>query len=218
VYSSFRGTQEVTRNDKGLNKIHIWGGGGEDSSGITYNMMLQPDVTTVLPPSLFTIQVWDTSSKSITKTLIGQGYDVILSNTDYVYLDCGNSGSSSPGGYWCQPYHEWFHIYQYINDVTAKWNLTDADLKHVTGSETLIWTEMVDDNNLSQKLWPRSAALAESLWTSPKGEDTYFAAAGRMLHWRELMKTRGIFAEAMQPLWCSQRDPYACAVHADTPQ
>lgn len=40
-----------------LNKIHVWGGAGEDESGVTYNMITQPDVTTVLPPSLFTVQV-----------------------------------------------------------------------------------------------------------------------------------------------------------------
>lgn len=114
-------------------------------------------------------QVWDTTSDSITKTLIGQGYDVVLSNTDYVYLDCGNAGNGMAGGYWCQPYHEWQHVYQYISDVTAKWGLTQAELAHIQGSETLIWTEMVDDTSISQKLWPRSAALAEALWSNPQG-------------------------------------------------
>jgi len=238
-----------------LSKIHVWGGAGADASGVTYNMMLQPTLTSILPPSLFTIQVWDTTDASITKTLIGQGYDVILSNTDYVYLDCGNAGFTNAGGYWCQPYHEWYRIYEYVRDITDKWKLSAEELKHVAGSETLIWTEMVDDQNLSQKVWPRSAALAEALWSSnfvPEGaktskqsnnhnsnkkdkkeelsersvdggdsgevERSWFEAAGRMLHWRELLVKRGVAAEALQPRWCSQRDPYACYVDAGTPQ
>jgi hexosaminidase len=55
--------------------------------------------------------------------------------------------------------------YQYITDVQSAWSLTEAELAKIQGSETLIWTEMVDDSNIAQKLWPRSAALAEALWT-----------------------------------------------------
>eukprot|EP01032_Pedospumella_encystans_P033395 gene33395-37737_t len=224
-------------------------------------MMLEPKLKSILPPELFTVQVWDASDDSITKTLIEKGYDVILSNQDYVYLDCGNAGFTNAGGYWCQPYHEWYHIYDYIRDITEKWNLSEAQLARVQGSETLIWAEMVDDQNLSQKLWPRSAALAEALWSSnylsdtaaaahvariakstsaakvttkqarsaaaeqrdskvseDKVERSWFEAAGRMLHWRELLVQRGIAAEALMPRWCSQRDPYACYVDAGIPQ
>jgi hexosaminidase len=113
-------------------RLHIWGGGGAPSD-VTYNMVQRPDVTKILPPELFTIQVWDESDKSLTKWLIGQGYDVVLSNTDYVYLDCGNAGFTNPGGYWCQPYHEWFHMYDYVNDVISMWDLSEEDIKKVRG-------------------------------------------------------------------------------------
>jgi hexosaminidase len=109
--------------------FHFWGGAG--SSTVTYNLINRPDVTDTLPPALFTIQVWDESGDSITKSLIDQGYEVILSNTDYVYLDCGNAGWSNAGGYWCQPYHEWYHIYQYLSDVVEKWDLSEAQISKV---------------------------------------------------------------------------------------
>ena len=254
-------TKESLLPEQILKKIHVWGGSGNDPAGVTYNMMLEPKLKSILPPELFTVQVWDASDDSITKTLIEKGYDVILSNQDYVYLDCGNAGFTNAGGYWCQPYHEWYHIYDYIRDITEKWNLTEAQLARVQGSETLIWAEMVDDQNLSQKLWPRSAALAEALWSSnylsdtaaaahvarvakstsaakvttkqvrsaaaeqqdpkvseDKVERSWFEAAGRMLHWRELLVQRGVAAEALMPRWCSQRDPYACYVDAGIPQ
>ncbi len=210
-------TEQFQRQGKALNKLHIWGGGGVDKNGVCYNLLAQDNVETFLPPNVFNIQVWDTSSTSIVPSLIRKhGYDVILSNTDYVYLDCGNAGWTNPGGYWCQPYHEWFHIYQYIADVTSKWKLTDDEKKHIFGSETLIWTEMVDDVSVSQKLWPRSAALAEALWSDPQGG--WYEASPRMLLWRNLMVDRGIDAEAIQPLWCQQRAGDVCTLNNGTPQ
>jgi hexosaminidase len=200
-----------------LTKLHIWGGGGVDSSHVIYNLMEQENLEEFLPPDLFTIQVWDTSDGSITPELIGKGYSVILSNTDYVYLDCGNAGFTNAGGYWCQPYHEWYHIYQYIADAQKKWKLTDEQLlKGVSGSETLIWTEMVDDQNLSQKLWPRSAALAEALWSNPQAG--WYEASARMQQWRNTLVARGVAAEALQPFWCQQRDGMVCNVNSGTPQ
>lgn len=119
-------------------RLHIWGGGDGADSDVTYNLVQRPDVTEILPPELFTIQVWDESKTSLTKWLIGKGYDVVLSNFDYVYLDCGNAGFTNPGGYWCQPYHEWFHMYEYVNDVIAMWDLSDNDVKKV-GAASLLY-------------------------------------------------------------------------------
>lgn len=109
--------------------FHFWGGAGE--SQVTYNLITRPDVVDILPPDLFTIQVWDDSAHSISKTLIRKGYSIVLSNTDYVYLDCGNAGWSNAGGYWCQPYHEWYHIYQYVSDIVKKWELSEAQVEKV---------------------------------------------------------------------------------------
>lgn len=199
-----------------LKKLHIWGGGGNDASGVSYNIIARPEVTEVFPINKFTIQVWDETEGSIVPGLISQGYEVILSNTDYVYLDCGNAGFTNPGGYWCQPYHEWYHIYEYIANVKRLWKLNKDEMKKIIGSETLAWGEMIDDNNLSQKLWPRSAALAEALWSDPM--NTWYDADPRMLQWRALLKQRKIFAEALRPQWCSQREAHACSLREGTPQ
>lgn len=83
---------------RGLEKIHIWGGAGEDSTGVMYNLMTRSDVTSLLPPESFNIQVWDTVNGSISPHLISLGYQIVLSNTDYVYLDCGSAGWAHPGG------------------------------------------------------------------------------------------------------------------------
>lgn len=200
-------------------KKHIWGGAGDDPSGIAYNMMTRPNVTDLLPPSKYNIQVWDTSVGSIVPELLGKGYSVVLSNTDYVYLDCGNAGWAHPGGYWCQPYHEWQKIYEYVSDVQDLWELNDAEFRNVLGSETLAWSEMIDANNVEQKIWPRTAALAEALWgrTAEKGS-SWYAADPRMQQWTRTLVQRGIQAEPLQTEWCGQREAYACTINAGQPQ
>jgi hypothetical protein len=104
---TMRATSMVRNQYKAANlpmeKLHIWGGGGVDEEGVGYNLLAQDNVKSFLPHDLFNIQVWDETTDSIIPSLIKQGYDVILSNTDYVYLDCGNGGATSAGGYWCQP-------------------------------------------------------------------------------------------------------------------
>lgn len=140
----------------------------------------------------------------------------MLSNTDYVYLDCGGPGFTNPGGYWCQPYHEWFHIYNYIADVKKEWKLTKQQVKKIIGSETLVWGELIDDQNVHQKLWPRTAALAEALWSDPSAG--WYEADPRMQWWRNVLVARGVPAEALQPLWCQQRSPHACTLNAGEPQ
>ena len=165
------------------------------------------------------MQVWDESDGSIIPELIGKGYQVVLSNTDYVYLDCGNAGSEQAGGYWCQPYHEWQHIYNYVSDVTDRWALTAEEVSTgILGSETLAWGEMISAVNLELKVWPRTAALGEALWGRTKGKGgSWFAADPRMQQWVLVLNRRGIRAEPLQPQWCGQRGAYACTIDAGSP-
>ena len=59
------------------------------------------------------------------------------------------------GGSWCAPYKTWQRIYDY--DFTQ--NLTDAERKHILGATAPLWSEQVDDQVISSKMWPRAAAL-----------------------------------------------------------
>ncbi|CDH49056.1 beta-hexosaminidase 1 [Lichtheimia corymbifera JMRC:FSU:9682] len=90
------------------------------------------------------------------------------------------------GNDWCSPFKTWQRIYSY--DMT--FNLTQEEAKLVLGGEVALWTEQTDPVGMDTRLWPRTAAAAEVLWS------------GRLVK-------RGIQAEALQPLWCG-KNPRMC--------
>ena len=48
-------------------------------------------------------------------------------------------------------------------------NLTSAQQGHILGGHTSMWGESVDSTNFYERVWPRSSATAEVLWSgSPK--------------------------------------------------
>lgn len=51
----------------------------------------------------------------------------------------------------------------FARDDTA--TMTPADETHVLGGEAALWTEIVSDEMLSARLWPRTAAIAERFWS-----------------------------------------------------
>jgi hexosaminidase len=79
-----------------------------------------------------------------------QGYDGILANGYYVDL--------------MHPAAE-----HYLADpVPAGSALTQAQARHVLGGEAAMWGEWVGPETIDSRIWPRTAAIAERLW-SPQG-------------------------------------------------
>jgi len=77
-----------------------------------------------------------------------QGYRGILSNGYYVDL-----GWSAARHYAVDP----------LGDAAA--NLTPEEQKLVLGGEACMWSEYVDPENIDSRIWPRTAAIAERLWS-----------------------------------------------------
>lgn len=76
-----------------------------------------------------------------------EGYNTILSNGYYIDL--------------IQPAS--FH---YMNDpVPADAPLTEEEKKNILGGEATSWAELVTPETVDSRIWPRTAAIAERLWS-----------------------------------------------------
>ena len=76
-----------------------------------------------------------------------KGYDGILSNGYYIDL--------------IQPASQ-----HYVPDpVPADSTLTAEEAKHVLGGEATMWAEWVTPETIDSRIWPRTAAIAERLWS-----------------------------------------------------
>jgi hexosaminidase len=186
-------------------------------------------------PKNVIIQAWNNGLQDIDNAT-KLGYDVVVSSSDFLYLDCGFGGwvSNDPrynemvnpnvsvpnfnylgsGGSWCAPYKTWQRIYDY--DFTL--NLTDAQKSHVLGAEVPLWSEQVDDTVISSKMWPRAAALAELTWSGNTDPTTGIKRTTQMtqriLNFREYLVANGVQAAPLVPKYCLQH-PHACDLYAN---
>lgn len=185
-------------------------------------------------PKNIVMQSWNNGLEYISN-LTARGYDVIVSSSDFMYLDCGHGGfvtndvrynvMSNPdqknanfnyggiGGSWCAPYKTWQRIYDY--DFTL--NLTEAQAKHVIGATAPLWTEQVDDVTVSSMFWPRAAALAELVWSGNRdanGNKRTTLLTQRILNFREYLVANGVQAQALVPKYCLHH-PHACDLYRD---
>jgi hexosaminidase len=77
-----------------------------------------------------------------------KGYDGILSNGYYIDL--------------IQPASQ-----HYVPDpIPADSTLTPEEAKHVLGGEATMWAEWVTPDTIDSRIWPRTAAIAERLWSA----------------------------------------------------
>ncbi|KAJ4348279.1 woronin body major protein [Didymosphaeria variabile] len=177
------------------------------------------------------IQAWNNGLTNINNAT-ALGHRVIVSSSDFMYLDCGyggwvgndqrydvqvnpNATDGSPnfnwlgnGGSWCAPYKTWQRIYDY--DFTQ--GLSDEQKKLVVGSIAPLWSEQVDDVVISPKMWPRAAALAELVWSGNRDKDgnkRTTELTQRILNFREYLVASGVQAAPLMPKFCLQH-PHEC--------
>ncbi|HEX8636165.1 MAG TPA: family 20 glycosylhydrolase [Pyrinomonadaceae bacterium] len=87
-----------------------------------------------------------------------KGYKGVLSNG--YYIDLSHPASK----------------HYVVDPVPADSGLTEAEARHVLGGEATMWSEWVTAETIDSRIWPRTAAIAERLW-SPRAvndvEDMY---------------------------------------------
>lgn len=81
------------------------------------------------------------------------GYDGVLSNGYYIDLIFPTTD-------------------HYLNDPLPEGHgLTDAEAAHVLGGEATMWAEWVTPETIDSRIWPRTAAIAERLWSPREVRD-----------------------------------------------
>ncbi|KAI9581619.1 hypothetical protein GQX74_012944 [Glossina fuscipes] len=143
------------------------------------------------------IQIWTRRDDSQVLDILKRGFQIIVSNHDALYFDCGGANWVGEGNNWCSPYIGWQKVYDNRMEVVA-----EHYISQVLGAEAAVWSEQIDEQNLDQRLWPRASALAERLWSNPSGN--WRQAEARILLHRENLVKNGIAAEPLQPEWCLQ--------------
>jgi hexosaminidase len=107
---------------------------------VGWDEILQPD----LPPDVV-IQSW--RGPTALAEAARKGYDGILSNGYYIDLMYPASQ-------------------HYVADpIPANSTLTPAEAKHILGGEATMWGEYVSPETIDSRIWPRTAAIAERLWS-----------------------------------------------------
>ncbi|EFN68976.1 Chitooligosaccharidolytic beta-N-acetylglucosaminidase [Camponotus floridanus] len=188
--------------ERALEKLKIANGGKDIpailwTSGLTSEKNLEH-----IDPKKYIIQIWTTHNDATIGRLLHNNFTVIFSNYDALYLDCGFAAWVGDGLNWCSPYKGWQKIYDNSPLQIIK-NQGYGNKAHlILGGEAALWTEQADSTSIDSRLWPRSAAMAERLWSEP--DSNWLHAEPRMLMQRERLVERGINADSLQPEWCLQ--------------
>ncbi|XP_038115311.1 probable beta-hexosaminidase fdl isoform X2 [Culex quinquefasciatus] len=159
-----------------------------------------------LSKNTYAVQVWGGSKWQENYQLINAGFSLVISHVDAWYLDCGFGSWRSTGEGACSPYRNWQTVYKHRPWDEMK--LTSLQMRQILGGEACLWTEQVDESTLDSRLWPRSAALAERLWTDPV-EEVYSESVpketfNRMSVFRNHLVELGLRAEPIFPKYCAQ--------------
>jgi hexosaminidase len=108
---------------------------------VGWDEILQPDT-----PKAVVIQSWR-GAESLADAA-RRGYNVILSSGYYIDLS--------------QPAAEHYVVDPLAGPASA---LTAEQKAHVLGGEATIWSELVSPETIESRIWPRTAAIAERLWS-----------------------------------------------------
>jgi len=139
------------------------------------------------------VHVWKQRNTLI--DIVQKGYKTLLSGGWYLDQQVPNRNKT---------FYEWVDtwINFYQNDPTEGFGMTDAQKKLVMGGEACMWSEQVDDSNFNSRVFPRSLAIAERLW-SPSSVTDITSARIRMENARcNVLVRRGISAGPVMPGYC----------------
>src|SRR5438105_6396854 len=114
---------------------------------VGWDEILSPEI-----PKDIVIQSW--RGQESLATAAKQGYRGLLSNGYYIDL-------------------MWSAARHYAVDPTsgAAANLSPEEKQRILGGEATMWSEYVSPENVDSRIWPRTAAIAERLWSPEETRD-----------------------------------------------
>ena len=111
------------------------------------------EIMTDQMPKTALIHVWrGKAGESLIKT-VKNGYNAVLSNGFYIDLMLPASA----------------HYKMQLFPKSA--HLTPEEKKHILGGEATMWGELVTPLTIDSRIWPRTLAIGERLWTNPEKLD-----------------------------------------------
>lgn len=157
----------------------------QDNLLLWSSALTAPDVIEkYVDKSRFVIQTWVESNSNIPYDLLNRGYKLIISTKDAWYLDHGFWGRTK--------YHTWRDAYN--NRIPR----SDG----ILGGEVCMWGEYVNAGGLDARVWPRTAAVGERLWSDFHNLTTADVGPRLQVH-RHRLQRRQINADAISPTWCA---------------
>lgn len=174
------------------------------------------------------VQIWGSSRWPESRAVLDAGFRSIISHVDAWYLDCGfGSWRDSSDGH-CGPYRSWQQVYEHRPwieemavpgmNVGGPGGGGDSGMVNVgapppspwriDGGAACQWSEQLGPGGLDARVWPRTAALAERLW-SDRAEGAAADVYLRLDTQRSRLLTKGIRAAPLWPRWCTH-NPHAC--------
>lgn len=148
------------------------------------------------------LMYWGSSANMHNLTILYPNMSYILSPVDYYYLDC-SYGNEYGGNSWCDPMKTWWHIYSFEPS-------TFLDDPRVLGTAVPVWSEMMNEDAVHQKVWPRAAAMADKMW-GPKIDVDLVGLAQRQVAFGEQLNSKGIPVTFISGRWCEVIADYCFA-------
>lgn len=152
------------------------------------------------------LMYWGSSKNMNNLTTLYPKLSYILSPVDYYYLDC-SFGNPYGGNSWCDPMKTWWRIYSFEPS-----DFLPQEDPRVLGTEVPIWSEIMNEDALFEKIWPRAAAMADKIW-APKSEVDLVSLVQRQVAFRDYINARGIPATFISGVWCEMIPEHCFAKH-----
>ncbi len=119
------------------------------------NLMGWDEIMTEQMPKTALIHVWRGGANGYLKKAVKNGYQAVLSNGFYIDL--------------LLPASAHYRTQMYPQQT----KLTDKEKQRVLGGEATMWSELVTPVTIDSRIWPRTLAIGERLWTNPEKVDIY---------------------------------------------